>query len=307
MELEHFGAGRYAASLLKTLGLLWRFRGEVVCVQNPSMVLAFFAAILRPLLRYVLIVDRHSNFEAYDRSSRSFVHAILRGMSRFSIKRADLTIVTNTEIADAYIRGVGTPFVLPDPYPDTPAASGPAIRPDPDTLSVMFVSSWQTDEPIAEVMEACRRMGSRVRVSISGRVRPGYEALLRDAPANFVATGFLSDEEYFELMRSVDLVIAVSTRQGTLCCGAYEGVAMGKPVLVNNEQITKEHFSEGALYTDSTVEDFVRLFTIALQERDTLALDVRRFYQKSTERIRERIATLSRMIDELAAGRHTAP
>ena len=163
----------------------------------------------------------------------------------------------------------------------------------------MFVSSWQTDEPILEVMEACRQMAGSVSVFISGKPKQRYEAMLEGRPGNFIPTGFLSDEAYFELMASVDAVIAISTRPGTLCCGAYEGVAMGKPIVVNNEQITKDYFSAGALYTDSTVDDIVRTFRHLANHREALAAEVTHFRAVSSEAWQVRLQSLDAEIARL--------
>ena len=107
LELEHLGKLRYPVSIVRTMILLARNRGGVVFVQNPSMVLAALAAFLKPVFRYTLIVDRHSNFPLPGERVSGATERVLGWLSAFSIRRADVTIVTNTEIADRYVRGVG--------------------------------------------------------------------------------------------------------------------------------------------------------------------------------------------------------
>ena len=140
-------------------------------------------------------------------------------------------------------------------------------------------------------------MIGRVQVYITGRVKPGYAEMLTTRPENFIPTGFLSDEEYFRLMASVDCILAISTRPGTLCCGAYEGVAMGKPVILNDEQITKDYFSDGAVYTDSSVQDLQRQLMVVARNKQSLTRAVQSFYVKSARAWDSRFVTL---LEEIA-------
>nr|MDQ2665212.1 glycosyltransferase [Gemmatimonadota bacterium] len=221
LDLARYGIWRYPLSMMRTARLLFANRGGIVFVQNPSMILAALAAFCKPMLRYTLIVDRHTNFTQIEETRSTPVRRLLLWMSRFSIRRADLTIVTNSDIDERYVRGTGRGFVLPDPYPELTEVPKSAISTHND-LRVLFVSSWQTDEPIREVIEVCRRLGSKITVYISGRVKPAYASVIASRPENFIPTGFLTDDEYFRLMSTVDCVLAVSSWPGTLCCGAYE-------------------------------------------------------------------------------------
>lgn len=299
LDLEHLGRWRYPVSVFRTLRLLFTNRGGIVFVQNPSLLLAALAALLKNVFRYTLIVDRHTNFVQIENIPSPLMRRALTWMSRYSIRRADLTIVTNSEIDERYVRGLGRAFILPDPYPEVPQTLVPP--PAHEELRIFFVSSWEIDEPIAEVMEACRILGDRVRVSISGRVKPAYARLVAEKPGNVVVTGFVSDDTYFELMASSDCVMAVTQWPGTLCCGAYEGVAMGKPVILNDAAITKEYFSAGARYTDGTVDDLVTQFQFVDEHRAALGREVDTFHRMSADAWEGRLADLNAQIARIRA------
>ena len=299
MDWERRGALRYPLSLLATLKLLFRHRRGVVFVQNPSMVLAAFACLLRNWLGYTLIVDRHSNFWFGGGRFGWISRPILSVMSRYSLRRADLTLVTNQELAKSHVDGLGRAFVLPDPFPDVgprSAARMPDVR---APFSILFVSSWQTDEPIRETVEACRILGDAVRIYISGRAKPEYASMLDSKPANFIPTGFLSDEEYFDLMNSVDAVMAVSTRPATLCCGAYEGVALGKPLILGDSSATKDYFSAGCLYTSATRDDIVEKIRYLIVNRGILARDISHLFVAKSDAWNRSLAALNRAIAAL--------
>ena len=257
---EDKGWRRYPLSAARTVSELKTRRGKTVMVQNPSMVLAALACLLRKPLGYSLVVDRHSNFGFLAGGKPGLKRRLSDLLSDFTLKRADLTLVTNAELRERVEAAGGRGFVLPDPFPDLrPYMAAPAAPPEPRDAGapkeILFVSSWAFDEPIAETIEACRRLQGQAVVRITGKVKPAYARLLAEAPPNFVPTGFLSDRDYFALMARCDAVMAVTSRAATLVCGGYEGVVMGKPLILGNSAALRDYFDSGCVYTDGTPGD----------------------------------------------------
>lgn len=254
----HKGRMRYPRCLADTAALLAKHRGEVVCVQNPSMILAAWAGALKGILGYTLVVDRHSNFSHLAGTNVGLKRRLSDLLSGFTLRRADLTIVTNRELADLVDRSGGRAFVLPDPFPDLsawrPKAEAAEARPRP-VREVLFVSSWAFDEPIEAAIEACRRLKGEIVMKITGRVPAGFRRMLRAAPENFVPTGFLSEDGFFTAMAESDAVMAVTQREATLVCGGYEGASLGKPLILGNSRALREYFDQGCVYTDGSAED----------------------------------------------------
>ena len=254
----HKGWARYPRCLADTAALLARRRGGTVFVQNPSMVLAAWAGALKGLLGYTLVVDRHSNFGYLAGPHAGLKRRLSDLLSDFTLRRADLTLVTNGELAEKAERAGGRAFVLPDPFPDLsawrPAAAASEAGPRA-VREILFVSSWAFDEPIEAALEACRRLRGEAVIRITGRVPDGYGRLLRSAPENFIPTGFLSENDFFRAMAECDAVMAVTRREATLVCGGYEGAAMGKPLILGNSRALRGYFDAGCVYTDGSAAD----------------------------------------------------
>lgn len=254
----HKGWLRYARCLAGTAAFLSKRPGNLVFVQNPSMVLAAWAGVLKGILGFPLVVDRHSNFAYLSGPGAGLKRRLSDLLSDFTLRRADLTLVTNAELADHVERAGGRAFVLPDPFPDLsawrPLAEAAEARPRA-IKEILFVSSWAFDEPIEAAMEACRRLGGEAIVRITGRVPSGYARLLRSAPGNFIPTGFLSENDFFAAMADCDAVMAVTRRQATLVCGGYEGAAMGKPLILGDSRALRGFFDAGCVYTDGSAAD----------------------------------------------------
>jgi glycosyltransferase involved in cell wall biosynthesis len=303
---EDRGWLRYPLSAYRTVRLLLRSRGKAVFVQNPSMVLAALAGLLKRPLGYHLVVDRHSNFSFLSGGPAGTKRVLSDLLSGFTLRAADRTIVTNLEMARIIEAKGARAFVLPDPFPDVPEAARriAAERPPKDPgapAEILFVSSWAFDEPIAETVEACRALKGRVIVHVTGRVKPSYQDLLAGAPDNFRPTGFLSDEDYFALMARCDAVMAVTKRSCTLVCGAYEAIALGKPMVLGDSAALREYFDEGAVYTDSTFPDLVLRLDELLKDLPARREAVARLLARRGPEWERKLADLEASVDAAVA------
>lgn len=261
---EDKGFLRYPLSIAKTLALLARAGGRVVFVQNPSMILAALACLCKRYLGYYLVIDRHSNFTfGLHDVGFDFRRSAASVLSRYTLRRADMTIVTNPQLGLRVRAEGGRPFILPDPFPDLPKATKENIG---HPMELLFVSSWAPDEPIAEMLDVCRLLQDEIKVYITGKMKPKYAELMATRPPNLIPTGFLSDQEYFALMGRMDGVIAITKRPATLVCGAYEAIAMGKPLVLGDSQALREYFNQGAVYTDSTVPDLAAKIKLLMHD-----------------------------------------
>jgi glycosyltransferase involved in cell wall biosynthesis len=143
----------------------------------------------------------------------------------------------------------GRGFVLQDAIPDlrrhilgTTSKSG----------GVVFICRFNPDEPVKEVIEAARLLGSETTIYVTGRVRPEVRAW--NLPANIKLTGFLPEKDYLALLQGADAVLVLTTRDHTLTCGAYEGLAFQKPLVLSDKPALRSYFGEDLVYVDNTAE-----------------------------------------------------
>lgn len=243
------GALRHLVLSVRTAALLLRRRPAILLVQNPSLVLSGLAVALRPLLGYRLIVDAHN--EAVE----PFVNRQpwVRGLARWVIRKADLTIVSNRQLAQIVERLNGRPFTLPDPTPVPPPSEKRTL---PGSFNAVLISTFAPDEPVAEVFSAARGMDLQLHVTGNHRKLPS--TVLAAVPPNVHFCGFLPEEEYWSLLQSADAVIDLTLMDNCLVCGAYEALALGKPMLLSNNCASVELFGSSAIFTDNTAPDIRR-------------------------------------------------
>jgi glycosyltransferase involved in cell wall biosynthesis len=243
------GVRRYLVLTARTIAVLARRRPRVLLVQNPSLVLSALAVALRGALRYHLVVDAHN--EAVDpyENRQSWIGAL----SRWVVRRADLTIVTNRQLAQLVCEQRGKPFILPDRIP---AWSGGTVRRLDAAFNVVLIATFAKDEPVRAIFDAVR--GAELTLHVTGNPARLPASVKAAAPPNVRFTGFLGEEDYWSLLRSADAVVDLTLKPDCLVCGAYEALAVAKPLLLSNNAASVELFGDGALYTDNSSADIRR-------------------------------------------------
>jgi glycosyltransferase involved in cell wall biosynthesis len=300
IDFTHKPFLRRALSALVTAYVLVKQRKALICVQNPSMALALQACIFKKLLGFPLAVDRHSNFMLGSRSVKSARYRWFMTISRFTLRIADLTIVTNRQIADRVRSARGNPFILPDPFmhPHKIAASAATSKP----FTILFPSSWARDEPVVETAQACRELGSGYRVYITGKPRESILERIGTPPPNFIMTGYVSDERYLSLMSRCHAVMPLTRFPELLVCGGYEGMSLGKPLLLGDSAALREFYPRGALFTDCTPADIVNTIRLLRTRRRELQRQIRALYKLRHAQWHDRFARLTAVMQSLHTG-----
>jgi glycosyltransferase involved in cell wall biosynthesis len=269
--LEHDGgrATRYPALAWRTLRALAASRPRVLLVQSPSLVLTLLAVLARPAFGYELIVDAHN--EAVE----PYIHdnAPIRWLTRRLLRAADVTIVTNDGLAEKVAAVGGTPFVLPDRIPEPPHREHTQL---PSGCNLVLISTFESDEPYAAVFEAAAEFRDELTLHVTGRETKLPEEYRASLAGNIVFTGFLPDSEYWALLNSVDASVDLSLMDDCLVCGAYEGVAVDKPVILSDSRATRAPFSRATLYVDNTragIATALRRLLDSIEEMRRQAID----------------------------------
>jgi glycosyltransferase involved in cell wall biosynthesis len=243
------GVLRYLVLAVRTLVQLVRRRPQVVLVQNPSLILSALVVAVRGVLGYRLIVDAHNEAVVPFINQQRWVARL----SQWVIRRADLTIVSNRQLAERVLRQGGSPFTLPDRIPTPPPVP---LRTLDGAFNVVLIATFAADEPVAEVLEAVR--GAELVLYVTGNQRKLDAALAAKAAANVRFTGFLGELDYWALLRSADAIVDLTLMEDCLVCGSYEGLALGKPMLLSNNSASMEMFGDCAVFTNNTAADIRR-------------------------------------------------
>ena len=261
-EFDYHGnrIARYCKCILKTVGILYKRRNGIVFVQNPSVVLALLALLMRPLFRYLLIIDAH-NAAIFPEKKW------LKHIATFIFKAADFTIVTNQNLAQVIQNNGGNALILPDPLPtfhDEKNLRELATQ----SHTVLFICSWASDEPYFEVFKAAESLQD-FRFYVTGRSKGKENGYGKPLPINVVLTGYLSDDEYHKKLATSGVIVDLTTRENCLVCGAYEATALERPFIVSDKKAIRDYFKKGCIYVENTTEHITRgIMLMATQQNE---------------------------------------
>lgn len=284
---------RYPVLTFKTLLFLFKNKADLIFCQNPSIVLNTLLCIFKKVFRFRLVVDRHSNFKFSSVKSKNPKWILFHFLSDFTIKRSDLTIVTNAHLKNLVEKKGGRGFILQDKLPTLIHRVKQELK---GKYNFVFICTFSEDEPIEQVISAARLIPRDHHIYITGEYKkyPAIEELKRTLPVNVTLTGFLPENEYQSLLYSSDVLIIITDQEYTLTCGAYEAVSLEKPMLLGNTQTIQEYFSQGAIYTNLN----------ALEISACILQSITHFNQLGTEVVNLKKALLldwSRRFDHLKA------
>ncbi len=260
---EYFGWFRYPKCLWKTITVFFEKKPRILFVQNPSMILATVACILGLLSSTFIVVDRHTTFLLNEKDKKiTLRNIIFKLLHRFTLKHADLTIVTNDFLADIVRSLSGRSFVLPDKLPDLVMTEKVELKGD---KNIFLISSFNSDEPIEEVLSALALLQKKnVFLYISGNYKKLDKSIRDNAPSNVIFTGFLSYEEFVNLLYAVDVVMALTTATHCMLCGCYEAVSADKPLITSKQKELQDYFS-GAVFVNNTKNDICSAVEMVLE------------------------------------------
>jgi glycosyltransferase involved in cell wall biosynthesis len=248
---EYEGFLRYPKCIINTLLLLRKMKPKILFVQNPSMILAALACSYKIFFGTVLIVDRHSNFLLND-PKPNFVYTILfELLNRFTLRTADITIITNSFLSQLVKGFGGNPHILPDKLPTLINSRSLKLI---GRHNVLLISSFGLDEPIEESINAMRNLIScGVYLYITGNYKRLNRQIVNLKPDNIIFTGFLSDQDFVDMIFSVNAVMVLTKIDHCMLCGCYEAVSAQKPLITSRKKVLVEYFT-GAIFVDNTSE-----------------------------------------------------
>jgi len=235
---------RYAIQSFLTLIILFRERPKVVFVQNPPIFAPLFAWIYCALTRNSLLIDSHTD------ALKSSVWEWSQPLHRFLSRRAKATLVTNGHLAQMIQDWDAKSQIIVDVPSELPIGKPYTLQ---HPFNVAVVSSFAPDEPLDEVIQAAESLPD-VGFYVTGNPEWGSKKERVAPPPNLHLTGFLPDDEYYGLLRSVDAVMALTTENHTMQRGACEAVWLDQPIITSYWPVLRQNFHKGTVHVDNTAK-----------------------------------------------------
>jgi len=238
-KLWHF---KYIPRALCCFWTLVKRRPRLVFASNPPPFSPLIVWLYCLLFRAKFCMDSHTS--AFDRPRWLF----FTPLHAFLARRAIWEATTNDELSNRMIARGSTAVTVPDIPFEMPQGTYPV---KPDCFTVAFICSFDVDEPILEVMEAARNLPD-VHFYVTGNPAKASAELQAARPENVTFTGFLSNEEYSGLLRSVSAIMVLTTFDFTMQRGGSEAITVGKPLITSDFPVLRKVFYKGTIHVDNT-------------------------------------------------------
>ncbi len=249
-DLMCFAFKRHAVSACWTVWQLWRLRPRVIFLQHSFLLTVIVALYASFYVGTRLIVDVHT--KAMNRDLPGLRGLVFRSVRAWSMRRVELLLVANAELARlARSWGVEV-MVVPDPLPS------PVLGDDGESVAesepyAVLVCSFARDEPWHEFVAAAQRF-SGLRFRCTGRP-PAWVREAGPLPENIELTGWLPDTAYWRLLRRACVVLVLTQDEACVTCGAAEAIAVRRPLILTRTTAQIEEFGEAATYVSKDMSD----------------------------------------------------
>jgi glycosyltransferase involved in cell wall biosynthesis len=311
-KIKIYAPIKYPLLFCKTLSLLASKKPNdaIIMCQSPPIfcpLTAILYAITNKSKNIRIVIDAHT--AAFE---RPWSLPILNTLTRWTIRNAWAVIVTNAKLQKAINHNYGVlPIVLEDGPPvaaqtlsyrssnmrtsnsskhhrgqQYPLEHIPSMSGQPGSIrkstgqkfAIAVISSFASDEPIQEIIEAARILAESTTFYITGDdTRISARKLLKwkRSANNIVFTGFLDYAEYISLLENVDAVMVLTKRDHTMLAGAHEALAFEKPLITSDWQPLRQYFVGGTVYVDNSVIEIVDAIKYVQVEKDQMKKEIR--------------------------------
>lgn len=272
----------YLCKFVHTLAVLFRRRPALVYVQAPPTFAIYAAWLYGWLAGVPYVVDAH-NPMIYD----TFWPRL--PLAAFMLRHARSVIVHNRYVA-ARARELGlSPVnlrVLMDRPPDVAARAH--VAPDTDCADkrrprVVVPCSYDVDEPLVELQRVTHFLPD-VDFYITWYAEKLPRGFVRQFGPNTRFTGFLPAEDFNGLLAQADVIVALTTRDGTQPSVATEALAFERPLVVSDSSTIRDLFPQGAVYVENRAGAIAEGIRTALRERRHLEVEMAAF---KSEKLRQ--------------------
>lgn len=279
---------KYVLQAVRTLRVLFRERPAAVHVQNPPFVCALivYGYCRTAGTRYVIEHHTAAFGRAWDWAAP---------LQRFVVRKAAMNIVTSEHWETLIRSWGGKALVMYDALLELPPGAPFEVGPG---FNVAFLGTFASDEPVVEVLEAAR-MTPEIHFYVTGEPDRLSPRVAASVPSNVTLTGFLDPGgKYIGLLRAVDAVIVLTTRDHTLQLAGCEAIAIGKPLVTSDWPYLRRLFPGGAVFTDHSPDAIHRAVRDVAARRAELAAEIPGFRERRRREWEQQLRELRRAVDQ---------
>jgi glycosyltransferase involved in cell wall biosynthesis len=236
---------QYILQWLRTVIFLIHSRPNTIWVQLPQPPLLSAALFYRGLFARTIhiIADCHNPMLFPHWSQWPGVIHLLN--------RADLILVHTEPVAERALQLGVRPerlMVLSDAPADIPTQESTLDDTGP---YVLFMSGFNADEPIKELLAAAR-LAPELQFLVAGETRRAAGRHdLSTIPPNLSLTGFLDADTLNRVLTRASLILCLTKNQDEQMSSVAEAVGIGKPMVLADTPVLRKMITKGAVFVSA--------------------------------------------------------
>ncbi|MEN3044864.1 MAG: glycosyltransferase [Candidatus Hydrothermales bacterium] len=243
-----FALLKYPIQLIVSFYFLLKKRPKIVAIEFCTPFIGILGYIYKLLFKKPYIVDLHSGPIVSKKWS------FLKPLTNLILINSDVIILHEETIKEKiHFKKEKNLFVLNDPpitFEDFSLGFNKVIK---EKDYFVFPASGDSDEPIEEIIKISSLL-SDFNFVITGNVKSTHKKI----PKNLIFTGYLSQSDYYSVLKNSRAVISLTDWDYTLTCSSLEGLIFEKPVIVSNKVALKNFFKSAALYVENKCDSIIK-------------------------------------------------
>jgi glycosyltransferase involved in cell wall biosynthesis len=162
-------------------------------------------------------------------------------------------------------------------------------------FKVAVICSFSDDEPLEEILDAAAALPN-VLFHITGDKSRADKRILSTKQENVRFTGFLDHVEYVSALKDVDAIVVLTKRDRTMLAGAYEALALQKPLITSNWGALKRYFCRGTIHVDNSARQIEAAVRIVQKKKDQLEKELYQLKLEKTEEWEKKFGAFKKLL-----------
>tara|TARA_B110000003_G_C16652238_1_gene534701 strand:- start:2391 stop:3374 length:984 start_codon:yes stop_codon:yes gene_type:complete len=253
---------------------------------NPTLTVFIFCFFYR----VKLVVDCHTcvYVDADYRYIKKLVNKKIIDFSKIFIAHNQETLTLKNLHNNMFSLESKVPFI---------EKSKDLIEIDKSKTNVVFITRFNSDEPIFEMINCTNFFGNDFQFFMTGN----YNKILKTSDLkkykNLTFTGFVSDEKYNSIIYNCDIHVVLTKRDFTLLYGGRESISLEKPLVISDNRPCKNFFNKGSVFVSNNSRDIANGIMIAKKNKVLLSRQMKILKKEKKDIWDSKIKDLKMKID----------
>ena len=144
------------------------------------------------------------------------------------------------------------------------------IEMDKNKINVVFITRFNSDEPILEMINSTKYFGEEFQFYMTGNYNKMFNNSEIIKYKNIKFTGFVADQIYNEIIYNSDIHVVLTIRDFTLLYGGRESISLEKPLVISDNKTCKKYFDKGSIFVNNTGKNIAKGIKMAYENKTIL-------------------------------------